>query len=330
MFLVQTSKTKTTLGVEDFGDIRRRIAVLKTKFESHQIRLSSKLDMIHEHLSPSRSLVRPTECLEYLPQHPTQLRGRLITSISSFLDLDLTLLEFPCRFLVQRYISHRSISVLFPFLPLPLGLHPLQHLRPLHVLHKRLVLLPRPPDFLSESRRALRIFVRNLLREVVPLESLEILDVPQVVMIEIPFLAADDVAVEGLRHDLGFAFGMELHPAVHERFLLVASALHPSDVRRVVFRGEEYPADAFRCVQFEEVFERVGFHEGRDTGDVDHAGFMDGSLGGGGVFGGCCGFIAFEGVGRSGIKVYLGSIMVRIIGVRSVSFRRAMFVYVFW
>ena len=78
----------------------------------------------------------------------------------------------------------------------------------------------RPPNpQSSENART------ELLRQVPPLEPLQVLDGPHVVVVKAPLLAPDQGPVDALRHHLGVALVRELDPPLHVLLLAVAPRL---------------------------------------------------------------------------------------------------------
>lgn len=240
-------------------------------------------------------LVFKAEVLENLAQHPLHLR-RLLDTIPILdrraLDFILPKVSRKSLLALPRLHSILHTCVLPTFtaslLPLPLPLllllHPLQHLRPLHILHKMPIFPPHPRNIRPQPRRPLRILIRNLVRQMMPFEALQILDIPHIVMIPASLLPADNLRVQRLGAELGVLFGREFDPAVDEGAFLVAAGLGALRVGRGGFgRQEDLGGGAEGG---EQVADGVWLHEGRDAREVDDAGFAGSARGGLEVFGG--------------------------------------------
>lgn len=112
-----------------------------------------------------------------------------------------------------------------------------------------------------------------------PLELPQILDIPQIIMVEIPLLPANNGRIQRLGAQLGVSLARKLNPSLIEIPLLVSAVFHPSRVGFGVLGRKEDPVDWTKAG--EEGLHLRGLHEWRHAAEVADAGFC-GFFGGGG------------------------------------------------
>lgn len=147
--------------------------------------------------------------LEDFAQHTLRIifqRRNILDLIPS--HLDLVLFEQPADLEFRRIRSCISRPLTGPRLPfflfllLILLLDPLQNLTLLHTLQEHLIFLPGPCVLNPPLRLPLRPLPLHLLHQIRPLEALQVLHVPHVVMVPPAFLPAYDGRIQRLRADL--------------------------------------------------------------------------------------------------------------------------------
>lgn len=135
---------------------------------------------------------------------------------------NLCLLEVPwpfstlvCLFYWRSLLCRRSLGIISPLCGL-LSFHPLQHLSPLHVLHKLLVLLRSLADLYPHPASPRRILCRNLLIQMVPLVFIQIAQVPDIVVIICALLAPDYLTIQQFASALSMGLSNKFNPSVEE------------------------------------------------------------------------------------------------------------------